>query len=66
MIYKHKIFNSRFLNYFLTADDKKFEERKNSEVGLVGNLMNKLKKPSISASDLKLSDTQRTKVVLVL
>ena len=62
LIDKLRLHNSRHLAYFLSADDKKFEERRNAEESLVSSLMSKLKKSPVAAADLKLSDTEKTKV----
>lgn len=63
LIQKEGIGISRYLNYFLTTDDRMFEERKNSEENFIGNLMGKLKRPGVSLEELGISDKQKTKVV---
>ena len=65
LIQKEGIGISRYLNYFLTTDDRMFEERKNSEENFIGNLMGKLKRPGVSLEELGISDKQKTKVVPV-
>ena len=62
ILQKLRLQHSRHLAYFLSADDKKFEERRNAEEGLVSSLMSRLKKAPVALADLKLSDTEKSKV----
>lgn len=64
LIDKLRLHHSRHLSYFLTADDKKFEERRNAEEGLVSSLMSKLKKAPVALADLKLGDSEKAKVAV--
>ena len=62
LIEKELLSNSRYLNYFLTTDDRMFEERKNSEDNFIGNLIGKLKRPGVTLEELGITDTKRVKV----
>lgn len=62
LIDKEQLYNSRYLNYFLTTDDRMFEERKNSEDNFIGNLMGKLKKPGVTLEELGVTDSKKVKV----
>lgn len=62
LLNKEKLTTSRYLNYFLTADDRMFEERKNSEDNFIGNLMGKLKRPGVTLDELGITDSKRVKV----
>lgn len=62
LIDKLRLHNSRHLTYFLSADDKKFEERRTAEESLVNSFMSKLKKAPVAVADLKLNDTEKAKV----
>ena len=53
---------SRHVMYFLQANDKMFEERKNNESSLMSMVMNKLRKSSCSLESLKIESNERTKV----
>lgn len=59
---KEHLGSSRYLTYFLTADDRMFEERKNSEESIFGGLINKLKKPGVTLEDFGVGDVQKSKV----
>ena len=63
LIEKEGLENSRYIKYFLTTDDKMFEERKNSEDNFVGNLMSKLKKPGVTLEELKIYENKKVKVI---
>lgn len=63
LIEKERMQNSRYLNYFLTADDRMFEERKNSEEGILSHLRSKFKRPAASIETLGVSDSKKTKVL---
>lgn len=64
LIEKEDLRNSRYLNYFLTAEDKMFEERKNSEESIIGSLMSKLKRSTVNTEALGVVDTKKCKVRL--
>lgn len=64
LIEKEGMHNSRYLNYFLIADDRMFEDRKNSEVeGILEHLKFKFKKPSVSAENLQIADNKKCKIL---
>lgn len=56
------VFQSRHINYFLHADDKMFEERKNNESSLVNIVMSKLRKSNCTLDSLKIDSADRSKV----
>lgn len=62
LINKLGLSNSRYLNYFLCTEDKKFEDRKTAEDGAVAGLFQKLLRPSLNPDDLNISSTEKTKV----
>lgn len=63
LIEKEQLSTSRYLNYFLSTDDRMFEERKNSEDNFIGNLMGKLKRPGVSLEELGITDNKKVKVM---
>lgn len=54
--------HSRYLNYFLSADDKRFEERLQQEAGVLTQLMGKIKKNPVTLKELKIKGQEKTKV----
>lgn len=61
LLEKENMHNSRYLNYFLTADDRMFEERKNSEEGILSHLKNKFKKLTVNTGEIGVPDDKKTK-----
>lgn len=62
LIRTHKLSNSRSLVFFLCAEDSMFEERKNAEGGLVGNLIGKIKRGVLGADDWGVETDKKIKV----
>ena len=55
--------NSRYLVYFLTADDAKFQERKKAEEeGMLNAIFSKFKKSPITLEELKVNSNEKSKV----
>lgn len=51
------------MKYFLTAEDRKFEERKQSESeGIVGGFINKIKRSVLPIDDLKINSDKKNVV----
>lgn len=61
VIGKENMHNSKFLNYFLTANDHMFKERKNIEEGLLESFKKKFKKPAVTIEGLGISSDEKSK-----
>jgi hypothetical protein len=67
LINKIGIGNSRFLVYFLTADDAKFQERKKAEEeGLLNLIFSKFKKSPVTLEELKINSVDKCKVFIAM
>lgn len=60
----YNVFNNRHVTYFLHADDKMFEERKNAESSLVNTIFSKLRKSNCSLESLKIESSVKSKVLI--